>query len=416
MPCRECGTILIDEETGGLSPSEEEAWQLAPLSLPGLRATTDPGLCRPCCVRILWWKARRDFVVAVLVLATLTYLYYRQPAWLGRIRLHHPEAIRITQQRGPDYYLVNSGLESQGKPPVASFLASPDGLSALLAYPIATPADVVRVSDSLADPRSAACPPPARMAFSDTFYPQSSCLIFGVVDVSGGKYEMRLLDFAKSGIRVLRVLREELRLPPPAGHAVVRLFEPDDPMPRPLHEFHTNSPEAAGASFGGPYIAVFQTDGALDEIIAHELVHAYLGTVMGTAAAGLPDWFHEGIALSLSRTPPQAVAGGANDLRLTTLTAQYREYKHVFDRVEARFGRERYLAVLRDCISRRSVGPLMAATDCRDYAGLVKFANGWAPRDGLPYLLVLAMGAAVSAASAARRIRRTSPGVATRHA
>src|SRR5206468_1536113 len=120
--------------------------------------------------------------------------------------------------------------------------------------------------------------------------------------------------------RVLQVLRGELAIPPPAGHAVIRIFEPGDPMPEPLPGFHQASPEIAGASFGGPYIAIFNADQGLDNVVAHELVHAYLSTVMGRAGERLPAWFHEGVALSLARTPLTAATNAGGDLRFSTLT------------------------------------------------------------------------------------------------
>src|SRR5260370_300433 len=102
----------------------------------------------------------------------------------------------------------------------------------------------------------------------------SRCLIAGVLDVRDMPYTMWLIDFAKSKVRVLEVLREDVGIAPPKGHAVVRVFEPGDPMPGTLRQFHEGSPEIAGASFGGPYIAIFNADLGIDSVLAYALVHA----------------------------------------------------------------------------------------------------------------------------------------------
>jgi hypothetical protein len=137
-------------------------------------------------------------------------------------------------------------------------------------------------------------------------------------------------------------------------------------------------------------------------------VHAYLATVMGRDSARLPSWFQEGVALSLARTPMAAAQNADGDLRYTVLTAQYMEYKQVFDRLETRLGRARYLGVLRECVARRNEGPLLAATGSRDYAELRRFANQWLFADVRPYLWMLAAGVAIALANLVRRRRAAS--------
>src|SRR5262249_6713978 len=157
-----------------------------------------------------------------------------------------------------------------------------------------------------------------------------------------------------SGDRVLRDLREVVRVPPPAGYAMVRVFEAGDPVPAPLQEFHERSPEILGAAFGGPYAVIFASDSDVDSVLAHELVHTYLGSAMGRTGVSMPPWWQEGVALNLARTPSATMAARGSDLRFSSLTAQYQEYKLVFDRLEERLGRERYLDAIRECVAKRS--------------------------------------------------------------
>jgi hypothetical protein len=285
-------------------------------------------------------------------------------------------------------------------------------LEAILSYPIGGPEDIARVYDAAVRSDRPACAYVGPPAFSDAIHRTSGCLIAAVVNTRDMPYSLWLLDFAKSQTRVLQVLRGELAIPPPAGHAVIRIFEPGDPLPQPLLDFHEASPEIAGASFGGPYIAIFSSDQGLESVVAHELVHAYFSTVMGRAGERLPAWFHEGLALSLARTPLTATAAAGGDFRFTSLTAQYQEYKHVFDRMETRLGRRRYLSLIRDCIAQRSERPVLAATASKDYADLVRFANQWVFADARPYLLMIAGGVAIAFGNFVRRRwnrRRANP-------
>jgi hypothetical protein len=280
------------------------------------------------------------------------------------------------------------------------------GLDALLAHPIREPRDISRVFDAAAGPKGSVCPRVELLPFSDTLHRTTGCLIAAVADSRQMPYSLWLLDFARSGNRVLRVLREELRVPPPGGYAVVRVFEADDPVPAPLLEFHQRSPEIVGAAFGGPYIAIFYSDADIDSVLAHELVHAYLGTAMGRGGANLLPWFQEGVALNLARTPLATRSDRGNDLRFTSLTAQYQEYKSVFDRLEERLGRKRYLAVIRDCVKQRSERPLLAAAGSKDYAELRTFAGTWVFADLVPCLLMLLAGIAAATANFFRRRRK----------
>jgi predicted secreted Zn-dependent protease len=317
------------------------------------------------------------------------------PRWRG----HSSAAIyRSTRRDGPDYYLRSAILQTTAP-------LQPLGLDALLAYPIREPGDVARVFEAAAGPKDSICPRVELLPFSDALHRTTGCLIASVVDTRQTPYSIWLIDFAQSTNRVLRTLRNELGVPPPVGHAVIRVFEPGDPQPAPLQEFHQRSPEIAGAAFGGPYVAIFDSTSDIDSVLGHELVHAYMNTAMGRRAGDLPAWFHEGIALSLARTPLATTTERGSDLRLTSLTAQYQEYKHVFDRAESRLGRKRYLALLRQCIATYSPRPLLTATQSKDYADLRRFAGAWVLSDLVPYLLMLLAGLLVAVLNLVRRRR-----------
>jgi hypothetical protein len=306
---------------------------------------------------------------------------------------------RSTRRDGPDYYLrsvILPGGESQ----------RPLSLEALLSYPVREPRDIARVFEAASGPSGSVCPRVELPPFSDTMHRTTGCLIAAVADTRQAPYSMWLLDFARSGNRVLCVLREELGVAPPTGYAMVRVFEAGDSVPAPLQEFHERSPEIVGAAFGGPYAVIFDSDSDVDSVLAHELVHAYLGSAMGRAGASLPPWWQEGVALNLARTPSATMAARGSDLRFSSLTAQYQEYKHVFDRVAERLGRERYLGAIRECVAQRSERPLLKAAGAGDYADLRRFAGEWVFADVRPYLLMLLAGIAVGVANFFRRRAR----------
>jgi hypothetical protein len=395
--CQRCGADLSDDPLWtSITIQCPECGQPAP-ALPELESQEER-------VAALSRRAIAELIIFLTTAAVVTgacWAVFRLidaiPQW--RSRLTHTGIYSVTRRDGPDYYLRSVSLPAAGP-------QRPLALDALLTYPIREPRDVVRIFDAATLRQGAVCPRVELPAFSDALRRTTGCLIAGVTDTRQTPYSLWLLDFARSANRVLRTLRDEVRVPPPTGYAVVRVFEAGDPIPAPLLEFHERSPEIAGAAFGGPYIAIFAADTAPDTALPHELVHAYLGIAMGHARERIPAWFHEGVALNLARTPLITASDRGNDLRFSSLTAQYQEYKRVFDRVETRLGRERYLATIRDCVAQGSERPLLAATGSQDYAALRQFTDAWVFADVRPYLLMLLAGLAAASANLIRRRRR----------
>jgi len=267
--------------------------------------------------------------------------------------------------KGGDFEIVDTRPEESGT-------LIPAGLGqnyseALLSFPVAVPDDLGRVYRSIAQHYPGDCPTLDALP----------CWIAGVVDTSGGqRYRIRFVNFGTSELAVVKVLRDELGVPAPKGHIVIRILALDRPMPAALAAFHKRSPDVAGVAFGGPYVAVFQSEVGLDDTIAHEIVHAYLRTSMGPASDQLPGWFHEGVAISLAGSmPTTAEIEPGGGLEMTTLSGNYREYRRIFSATERRLGRKRYLAVIRECIQERSEGALYRATGTSGYRGLVGYAN-----------------------------------------
>src|SRR5207244_1694800 len=94
---------------------------------------------------------------------------------------------------------------------------------------------------------------------------------------------------------------------------VLRIYDTKSAMPRPILDLF--QPNTAGVTEWSRYCAVCAEDKSEDELadtISHELVHAYLGSLMGSEAGMLPQWFHEGAAMYLScasRTPSRPCPG-----------------------------------------------------------------------------------------------------------
>jgi hypothetical protein len=360
--------------------------------------------------------ARRDVILFVGILLAAVGLQWA---------LEHPDSlhwVRFTRLAGQirPGQVRRSGSDLlaenfQPPRPLPPLYVSPgeDALAAVLRSPVGSLEDVARAHLTLAGELSgggqASCSPDARFRLADSFAAPEACIIAEITDLNGS-YRLRLVSFGKSDTRVFRVLREEFHLPPPAGDAVVRIFDDTNDLPPALGSFARGSPETAGACFGTRFIAVLRADEDLEDLVSHELVHAYVMSLLGSDADVFPNWFHEGLALNISRNPVTAIAGETPSagLRISMLTAQYRQYKHVFDRIEKRLGRARYVAAVSECLRDRRLGPLYAATGAADYAGLVGFADTWSSADTRTYAEVIGAATGVGLAAVFWRRRARS--------
>jgi hypothetical protein len=351
----------------------------------------------PAAVEKLVDEVKKELGFVLVIFAICSMAVYA----LGHWQSLHPYAPQRPQNApaGQIRRIHDDIFVNNAPPPDASPLFVPagtDGVNIALNFRIEDLKDVSRIHKTLALALGArGCDEsPSGLMYTDTRPSLYNCLLSDLLDLHVEPYSLRLVSFEHSAAKVLSILRKELPIAPPKGRAVVRFFDSENPMPQALVTFHRNLPDVTGACFAHRFIAIFRGGADLEDVVSHELVHAYVGSALG-ANDSFEDWFNEGFALNIARTPVTSVLSGTPETGefTATLTAQYREYKHVFDRLEKHLGRVQYLSTIARCIQSRSLKPLYEATGSHDYSSLKDFGNSWAPADLSPYAVILAFSA-----------------------
>lgn len=183
-----------------------------------------------------------------------------------------------------------------------------------------------------------------------------------------------IADFSRSDDKAIRRLRGEIRVPPPDGGAIVRLYRSKELIPEPIRAHFKAQTQAI--TLRGRFIAVFLGDKSrqeLEDTISHELTHAYLVSHLGAGSDNLPEWFHEGLALHLSSEHDFYVSesrlGGET---VSRPSEEYRNYRLVFRHLEKKLGRQGLANFIRQSIEQRSTeGPLRAAVGVASYEELL---------------------------------------------
>ncbi len=105
------------------------------------------------------------------------------------------------------------------------------------------------------------------------------------------------IDLTTSKVSSVVKLREVVKIPPPADIVLAKTFKRES-LPAVLQSAFAN-PNISGVTIGGRYIAIIHTDlhKEYDDILAHELVHAYITLASPNP---LPFWFQEGSAVHFS--------------------------------------------------------------------------------------------------------------------
>ncbi|MCC6485687.1 MAG: hypothetical protein IT209_12650 [Armatimonadetes bacterium] len=196
-------------------------------------------------------------------------------------------------------------------------------------------------------------------------------------------------DFATSEDKAIVRLRDEVKLSPPPGGAILRLYDRKETMP---HSIRALFPEGTGGvTRWRRYCAVWAGDKSEQEIAdtsSHELAHAYIASCLGDDAGRLPRWFHEGAALYLSEGKEQYYTSTENQSRLSYAPRDYNEYRLVFAYMAQKYGAPAVARFIRSSVLRKSVAePLQTITDYTDYADLRADALAWSQRQKRGYAL-----------------------------
>ena len=192
--------------------------------------------------------------------------------------------------------------------------------------------------------------------------------------------QISLVIFSHSKDKAIKRLRNEIRLSPPKGGAIIHVYPSKEAMPFPIRSLFQNS--AQGITQWCRFIAINAENKSPDEladIVSHELVHAYLASYLGVNNNRLPQWFNEGLALYLSSSKDQYIVPWGLNWQLTSrVTNDYAEYHLVFRFLDSKLGRRGVAALIHQVILQRAIeAPLQIALGLDSYDSLRDQALQW---------------------------------------
>ena len=207
---------------------------------------------------------------------------------------------------------------------------------------------------------------------------------------------LELVDLAQTDDPAVTILRQRIRIPAPKGVVFVRTYSSLHVMPTDVLAAFTRE-NTQGVTILSRYIAMAKQTAAdhahqqfydhrQAAILSHELVHAYINAALAEKPGhNLPVWFHEGCATYLSDSP-----GGkpVTQLLETPLGYRfvtfedkapwdYRQYKLVFNFLEARLGRSGLYGQIRQAVETGSIEALMAKMQVETPFVLMDKAEQW---------------------------------------
>jgi hypothetical protein len=203
--------------------------------------------------------------------------------------------------------------------------------------------------------------------------------------------ELFLVDLAESDDPAVVKIRDEGGLPPPPGYVFMRLYDSRDSMPPRLQTIFADR-VIAGVTIFSRYIAVPTEAGGsiqdqilqqrtLPRTVSHELVHAYVHASLRPRELGtIPEWFNEGVAIYFSGSGEDHVLVTPNVVAARTSTAEYQEYKEIFDYLEYRLGRERFLGLITEAVIEVEPSIVYQPLGINDEAELRVLTREWRAR------------------------------------
>lgn len=223
---------------------------------------------------------------------------------------------------------------------------------------------------------------------------------------------VRIVSFSTSNDKAIRRLRDQVKIKPPPGGAVLRVYPSQRAMPKPIRDLFT--PSIAGLNTMGRFCAVDADNRGKEELadtISHELTHAYIMCTLGPDADLLPRWFHEGVALWLSDAKDIYITdAGFNGPRASWSPQDYSDYRSIFLYLEYTLGTKGVETFIRESVIGKSVSePLFQATGCNTYDQLLARVQKWqAHKQAIWYITPIALALIILAGYGATWHRRQS--------
>lgn len=196
-----------------------------------------------------------------------------------------------------------------------------------------------------------------------------------------------LYDFAQSNDPAIIKVRDEAGIAPPKGFVFVRFYASREAMPDLVRQAFSNE-ETAGVTILMRYIAILAEEKStweqqamqsqtLPETVSHELVHAYMNSVLGLDGFEIPKWYHEGLAIYFSGSGKGHTVITPNITIQTTPPDEYQQYDTVFRYLEAKTGREKLLEKIKQSLEQVDPSILYQDLDIPNEQVLFAHASAW---------------------------------------
>lgn len=190
-------------------------------------------------------------------------------------------------------------------------------------------------------------------------------------------------------------LREKVKIPPPEGFVYIRYFPDKESLPSAIQPVFRRE-GAKGATIFGRYIAILKEKGiepakeelqkrVLPKTLYHELVHAYINSVLGLKRDRLPIWFHEGCAIYFSKSGgmestiiKEPKIDGLTYITVVNFSPEdYGNYELVFNFLEDKLGKKRFYELIKKVVEEARVDPLLEEMKTNSFEGLSTRAKIW---------------------------------------
>ena len=151
------------------------------------------------------------------------------------------------------------------------------------------------------------------------------------------------------------------------------------------------SQEVAGVTILSRYVAVLAEEKktwsqralqlqTLPETTSHELIHAYVNSILSPIDFDLPAWYSEGLAIYFSESEIIHTVITPNFSISSTSTADYQNYNITFKYLEAMLGREQLLELIGRSIEEANPSLLYQDLGTTSDQMLIDQARSWARR------------------------------------
>lgn len=172
-------------------------------------------------------------------------------------------------------------------------------------------------------------------------------------------------------------LRYEVGLAPPAGFLFMRHYLTSRGMPPVVARKFARHDNAAAMTIICRYVAIaarlesqgswaWSSPQAVQDAISHEIVHAYINSLLEPAAAvRFPTWFHEGCAVYYGGNPGWEVS------------QEYKRYLGIFQYIAAAKGEDGLAGFVRTAVQSRSLKEALRSIGLPSQGTLLRSAKQW---------------------------------------